>query len=60
MTKTVKICDKCQKETCWLYKIPHVLIEGLQINLYEGRHEQELCEKCAKELVSQINKFSKG
>lgn len=57
MTKWIHICDKCKKEVDWLYEIPFYHIDGKVINAKVSN--QELCKKCAQELVDTINNYSK-
>ena len=57
MTRIIKTCDKCKKETDWLYDIPRYLVEGKNLNV--TGIEQELCKECAQKLVKTINNFSK-
>ena len=56
MTKTIKICDKCNKEVDWLYKVPHILIKGLNLAVEEG-NRAELCKDCMWKLIKIINNF---
>ena len=58
MTKTIKVCDKCNKEVKWLYPVPQIYIEGLNLAVREG-HKVELCEKCTHKLIDTIDKFHK-
>lgn len=58
MTKTIKICDKCNKEVEWLYPVPQIWIEGLNLTIKEG-HKAELCKDCMHNLIDIINKFHK-
>lgn len=59
MTKTIRICDKCNKEVEWLYKVPDISIEGLNLKVSEG-NKTELCKGCMCELINTIRKFHKG
>ena len=58
MTKTIKICDKCNKEAEWLYSVPQIWIEGYNLTIREG-HKAELCEGCMRNLINIIDKFHK-
>jgi hypothetical protein len=58
MKKTICICDRCKKEVDWLYKMPRLRVEGLNINIYDG--EVELCEKCARNLIAIKEEFERG
>lgn len=58
MTKTIHICDKCKEEVKWVYQIPLLKIEGLNINIYDGK--TELCEKCARQLITIKEDFERG
>ena len=58
MTKTIKICDKCNKEVEWLYLVPQIWIEGYNLMIREG-HKAELCEVCMHNLIDIINEFHK-
>jgi hypothetical protein len=58
MTKTIKICDKCNKEVEWLYPVPTIWIEGLNLTIKEG-HKVELCKDCMRDLINIIDKFHK-
>ena len=54
MTKTIKICDLCEKEVDWLYKIPWIYIEGYTIDAREG--EKELCKNCTEKWLDYIQR----
>ena len=56
MTKTIKTCDRCGKEVSWLYKVPCIWIEGLNLTVKEG-NRAELCEKCMRDLIHVIDRF---
>lgn len=58
MTKTIKICDKCNKEVEWLYPVPTIWIEGYNLTIREG-HKAELCKGCMHDLINIIDKFHK-
>lgn len=58
MTKTIKICDKCNKEVGWLYPVPNICIEGYTLTIREG-HKAELCKDCMRDLINIIDKFHK-
>lgn len=58
MTKTIKVCDKCNKEVEWLYKVPRIFIEGLNLTIKEG-NKAELCENCMRNLIAMIDNFHK-
>lgn len=58
MTKTTKICDKCDKEVAWLYKVPRIWIDGLTLTIKEG-NKAELCKECMQDLINVIDKFHK-
>lgn len=57
MTKTIKVCDKCNKEVKWLYKFPSIRKEGLTIHVDDGK--MELCESCLDNLLDKIRKYTK-
>ena len=56
MTKTVKICDKCNKEVRWLYQVPRIQIVGYTLEIREG-NRAELCETCMHKLINIIDEF---
>lgn len=56
MTKTLKICDKCNKEVDWLYHVPRIWIEGYDLKIREG-NRTELCEDCMRNLIDIIDEF---
>lgn len=58
MRKTICICDRCRKEVDWLYKVPRLVVECLNINIYKS--EVELCDKCARELIAIKEDFERG
>ena len=58
MKKTIYICDRCKEEVDWLYKVPRLVIEGLDINIYNSK--VELCEKCARQLIAIKEDFEEG
>ena len=58
MKKTICICDRCKKEVDWVYTVPRLIVEGLNINIYEGK--VELCEKCARNLIALTEEFERG
>ena len=47
-----KICDRCKRETSWLYQMPAFGITGLNIK-FDTREsaQRELCKKCAQEAI---------
>ncbi len=53
MRKHIYICDSCRNETDWLYEMPHLILEGLQISIYNSK--KELCKECAKERLEIYN-----
>lgn len=59
MIKTIKICDKCGKETNWLYTVPFMHIQGLtlayQDNTPNGTVKNEFCENCTRRIISKID-----
>jgi hypothetical protein len=58
MTKTIKICDKCNKEVRWLYHVPRIQIVGYTLEISEG-NRAELCETCMHKLINIIDEFHK-
>lgn len=58
MKKTIYICDRCKEEVKWVYQMPLLKIEGLNITVYEGKNE--LCEKCARQLIAIQKDFEEG
>lgn len=58
MKKMIYICDRCKEEVKWVYQMPLLKIEGLNINIYDGR--VELCEKCARQLIAIKEDFERG
>ena len=58
MTKTVKICDKCNKEVPWLYRVPRIQIVGYTLEIREG-DKAELCKNCMDNLINIIDEFHK-
>jgi hypothetical protein len=59
MTKTIKICDKCNKEVEWLYKVPHICVMGLNLKVDNEplRNATELCKDCMQQLIDIIETF---
>ena len=59
MTKTIKICDKCNKEVEWLYKVPHIRVMGLNLKVDTDSlgNATELCEDCMQQLIDMIDTF---
>jgi hypothetical protein len=58
MKKMIYICDRCKEEVNWVYQMPLLKIEGLNINVYDGK--TELCEKCARQLIAIKEDFEEG
>ena len=58
MRKVIYICDRCKKEVDWVYQIPRLVVEGLSINIHDGK--AELCEKCARNLIGIKEEFERG
>ena len=58
MKKTICICDRCKKEVDWLYQVPRLIVEDLNISIYDGK--VELCEKCARNLIAIKEEFERG
>lgn len=58
MKKTIYICDRCKKEVDWVYQVPRLRVEGLNINIYDGK--VELCEKCARNLIAIKEEYERG
>lgn len=58
MTKTIKVCDKCNKEVKWVYPVPQIQIAGYTLTIREG-HKAELCENCMNNLIDVIRSFHK-
>ena len=53
MTETIKKCDCCGEKVNWLYTPPRMIVEGLNLNEYNGKNE--LCEKCMRSLCQMWN-----
>ena len=49
------MCDRCKQEVRWLYTVPWVHIEGLELKINEG--EKELCEHCMRGLCEIISNY---
>lgn len=58
MKKVIYVCDRCKKEVDWVYEMPRLIVEGLNIGVYNGR--TELCEKCARGLIAIKEEFERG
>lgn len=59
MTKVTKICDRCGRETDWLYKIPTFSIDGLVFTVRNDTN-YELCRDCLKNLCDYINRYNRS
>ena len=55
MRKTILICDKCHKETTWLYTMPYIIIAGKRLEFLENGNAKDLCYDCMKSLTNVIN-----
>lgn len=54
MTITKKICDSCGAEVEWLYTMPTIRIEGLNLTM-DTENGRELCRECAKKLIKKYD-----
>jgi len=59
MTKVTKICDRCGRETDWLYEIPTFSIDGLVFTVRNDTN-YELCQDCLKNLCDYINRYNRS
>lgn len=55
MRKTILICDRCKKEAKWLYSMPRLEIDGLNLSTYVSK--KDLCEDCARDLRRFVDGF---
>ena len=52
MLKTIKICDRCNQEADWLYRVPWIRIEERDLIIDTGK--KELCYKCMSNLCELV------
>ena len=59
MTKVTKICDRCGRETDWLYEIPTFSIDALVFTVRNDTN-YELCKDCLSNLCDYINRYNRS
>ena len=54
-----KVCDRCGRETYWLYNIPTFRINGLAFTILKDTN-YELCKDCLSNLCEYINRYNRS